>query len=177
MFLFSKSLLLVGNDSDEPRRVRWRVYLFLKGLMKILEEGFGHVSPLSFKMRRIDSKDGICYFKWDDDDDIRGRATDVINGLKNNKTRELNIIWIWWTVKSVEDSLSFRCSFGQFQYEESNGSVVDLNKTQIEDPTVCVWVIASWNWLFIIFVVVVLELLRIYRFLKLVISWVWCFLK
>jgi hypothetical protein len=94
----------------------------------------------------------------------------VINGLKNNKTRELNIIWIWWTVKSVEDSLSFRCSFGQFQYEESNGSVVDLNKTQIEDPTVCVRVIASWNWLFIIFVVVVLELLRIYRFLKLVIS-------
>jgi hypothetical protein len=92
VFLFSKSLLLVGNDSDEPRRVRWRVYLFLKGLMKILEEGFGHVSLLSFKMRRIDSKDDICCFKWDDDDDIRGRATDVINGLKNNKTRELNII-------------------------------------------------------------------------------------
>lgn len=23
MFLFSKSLLLAGNDSDEPRRVRW----------------------------------------------------------------------------------------------------------------------------------------------------------
>jgi hypothetical protein len=93
----------------------------------------------------------------------------VINGLKNNKTRELNIIWIWWTVKSVEDSLSFRCSFGQFQYEESNGSVVDLNKTQIEDPTVCVWVIASWNWLFIIFVVVVLELLRYIAF------WNWLF--
>jgi hypothetical protein len=92
VFLFSKPLLLVGNDSDEPRRVRWRVYLFLKGLMKILEEGLGHVSLLSFKMRRIDSKDDICCFKWDDDDDIRGRATDVINGLKNNKTRELNII-------------------------------------------------------------------------------------
>lgn len=63
----------------------------------MLEEGFGHVSLLSFKTRRIsfktrriNSKDDICYFKWDDDDDdIRGRARDVINGLKNNKKSRL----------------------------------------------------------------------------------------
>jgi len=83
----------VGNDSDEPRRVRWKkvLVIFLKGLMKMLEEGFGHVSLLSFKTRRINSKDDICYFKWDDDDDddIRGRARDVINGLKNNKKSKL----------------------------------------------------------------------------------------